>query len=48
MGVGYLTIINWVKQLREERSGLKPKAAPMMAAKKVEIPELKKRIQGIQ
>ena len=48
MGVGYSTIINWVKQLREERSGLKPKAAPMMAAKKIEIPELKKRIQDIE
>lgn len=31
MGVGYSTINKWVKQLREERKEIKPKAMPMTA-----------------
>ena len=47
MGVGYSTISKWVKQLREERRGIKPKATPM-TAEQVEIRELKKRIERIE
>ena len=47
MGVGYSTISKWVKQLREERKGIKPKAAPM-TSEQIEIRELKKRIERIE
>jgi transposase len=47
MGVGYSTIGKWVKQLREERKGIKPKATPM-TAELIEIRELKKRIARIE
>ena len=47
MGVGYSTISKWVKQLREERKGIKPKAAPM-TPEQIEIRELKKRIERIE
>jgi transposase len=47
MGVGYSTISKWVKQLKEERKGIKPKAAPM-TAEKIEIRALKKRIERIE
>jgi transposase len=47
MGVGYSTISKWVKQLREERRGLKPNAAPM-TPEQIEIRELKKRIERIE
>lgn len=47
MGVGYSTIGKWVKQLREERKGIKPKATPM-TAEQIEIRELKKRIERIE
>lgn len=47
MGVGYSTISKWVKQLREERKGIKPKATPM-TAEQIEIRELKKRIERIE
>jgi transposase len=33
MGVGYSTISKWVKQLKEERKGVKLKAAPMSKLK---------------
>lgn len=47
MGVGYSTISKWVKQLRDERKGTKPKATPM-TAEQIEIRELKKRIERIE
>jgi transposase len=47
MGVGYSTISKWVKQLRDERKGIKPKATPM-TAEQIEIRELKKRIERIE
>ncbi len=47
MNVGYSTIGKWVKQLREERKGIKPKATPM-TAEQIEIRELKKRIARIE
>ena len=47
MGVGYSTISKWVKQLREERKGIKPKAMPM-TVEQIEIRELKKRIERIE
>lgn len=47
MNVGYSTIGKWVKQLREERKGIKPKATPM-TAEQIEIRELKKRIERIE
>jgi transposase len=47
MGVGYSTIGKWVKQLKEERKGIKPKVSPM-TAEQIEIRELKKRIERIE
>ncbi|MBL4823603.1 MAG: transposase [Colwellia sp.] len=47
MGVGYSTISKWVKQLREERKGIKPKASPM-TAEQIEIRALKNRIEQIE
>ena len=47
MNVGYSTIGKWVKQLRDERKGIKPKATPM-TAEQIEIRELKKRIERIE
>jgi len=47
MGVGYSTLGKWVKQLKEERKGIKPKATPM-TAEQIEIRALKKRIEQIE
>ncbi len=47
MGVGYSTISKWVKQLKEERKGIKPKASPM-TAEQIEIRALKKRIAQVE
>lgn len=47
MNVGYSTIGKWVKQLREERQGQAPKAAPM-TPEQIEIRELKKKIERIE
>ena len=47
MGVGYSTIRKGGKQLKEERRGIKPKAAPM-TAEQIEIRALKKRIAQIE
>ena len=47
MGVGYSTLGKWVKQLREERKGIKPKATPM-TAEQIEIRALKKKIERIE
>jgi len=47
MGVGYSTLGKWVKQLREERQGIKPKATPM-TPEQIEIRALKKKIERIE
>lgn len=47
MGVGYSTLGKWVKQLREERKGVKPKATPM-TAEQIEIRALRKKIERIE
>ena len=47
MNVGYSTLGKWVKQLREERQGIKPKATPM-TAEQIEIRNLKKKIERIE
>ncbi len=47
MNVGYSTIGKWVKQLKEERQGQAPKAAPM-TPEQIEIRELKKKIERIE
>lgn len=47
MSVGYSTIGKWVKQLREERQGQAPKAAPM-TPEQIEVRELKKKIERIE
>ena len=47
MGVGDSTLSKWVRQLREERAGKSPKAAPM-TPEQIEIRELKKRIERIE
>ena len=47
MGVGDSKLSKWVRQLREERAGKSPKAAPM-TPEQIEIRELKKRIERIE
>ncbi len=47
MDVGFSTMTKWVKQLREERQGKTPKASPI-TPKKIEISELRKKIQRIK
>ncbi|MFQ6372950.1 transposase, partial [Shewanella sp. YIC-542] len=47
MGVGYSTLGKWVKQLREERAGKTPQAAPMTPEQR-EIRELKKQIERLE
>ncbi len=47
MGVGYSTVGTWVRQLRAERRGESPGAAPM-TPEQIEIRALKKRIQEIE
>lgn len=41
MGVGKSTMDKWVRQLRQERDGITPKAAPM-TPEQIQIRELKK------
>lgn len=47
MGVGYSTVGKWVRQLRVERKGESPKAAPM-TPEQIKIRELEKRIKDIE
>lgn len=47
MGVGYSTLGKWVKQLREERAGTLPQAAPMTSEQR-EIRDLKKQIERLE
>ena len=47
MGVGYSTVGKWVRQLRAERQGETPKAAPM-TPEQIKIRELEKRIKEIE
>lgn len=47
MGVGYSTLGKWVKQLREERAGKSPQAAPMTPEQR-EIRELKKQVERLE
>lgn len=47
MGVGYSTLGKWVRQLREERAGKSPQAAPMTPEQR-EIRELKKQIERLE
>lgn len=47
MNVGYSTIGKWVKQLKEERQGKAPQAAPM-TPEQIEIRQLKKKIERIE
>jgi transposase len=42
MGVGFSTIGTWVKQLQQERQGMRVKLTPM-TPEQLEISELKKR-----
>lgn len=47
MNVGKSTMDKWVRQLREERSGITPKATPM-TPDQLKIRELEKRIKQIE
>ncbi|WP_407646971.1 IS3 family transposase [Erwinia tracheiphila] len=47
MNVGKSTMDKWVRQLKEERAGKSPTASPM-TPEKIEIRELKKRLQRIE
>ena len=47
MGVGKSTVSKWVNQLKQERNGQSPIAAPM-TPEQIEIRELKKQIQRIE
>ena len=47
MDVGYSTIGKWVKQLRDERKGKRPKATPM-TPEQLKIRELEKKIERIE
>lgn len=47
MGVGKSTMDKWVRQLKEERNGVAPKASPI-SPELVEIRELKKRIAQLE
>ena len=47
MDFGLSTMTRWVKQLRDERHGKKPKASPI-TPEKIEIRELRKKPQRIE
>ncbi len=47
MNVGKSTMDKWVRQLREERAGVTPKATPM-TPDQLKIRELEKRIKQIE
>lgn len=47
MGVGHSTMDKWVRQLRQERQGIHPKATPM-TPDQLKIRELEKRIRDIE
>ena len=47
MGVGKSTVSKWVNQLKQERNGQSPTAAPM-TPEQIAIRELKKQIQRIE
>ena len=47
VGVGHSTMDKWVRQLRDERNGLTPKATAMTPDQK-RIKELEKRIRDIE
>jgi len=47
MNVGKSTMDKWVRQLKEERQGISPKASPM-TAEQIEIRELKKKLARLE
>ena len=47
MGVGKSTMDKWVRQLREERAGVRPKATPM-TPDQLKIRELEKKIRDLE
>lgn len=47
MGVGYSTIGKWVRQLREERQGITPRATPMTDEQR-EIWEVKRQVERLE
>ena len=47
MGVGFSTIGKWVKQLQQEREGVRVKQTPM-TPEQLEIRELKKRNERLE
>jgi transposase len=47
MNVGKSTMDKWVRQLKEERKGIKPKASPM-TPEQIEIRELKKKLARLE
>ncbi len=47
MNVGKSTMDKWVRQLKQERKGISPKASPM-TPEQVEIRELKKKIARLE
>lgn len=47
LGVGHSTMDKWVRQLRQEREGKSPKAAPM-TPEQIRIRELEKEIRRIK
>jgi len=47
INVGKSTMDKWVRQLKEERAGKTPVASPM-TPEKIEIRELKKRLQRVE
>ena len=47
MGIGQSTMDKWVRQLKNERKGISPKASPI-TPEQVEIRELKKKIARLE
>lgn len=47
MGIGFSTVGNWVKQLKQERQGVQVKQTPM-TPEQLEIRELKKRLERVE
>lgn len=47
MGVGHSTMDKWVRQLRQERKGNSPKAAPM-TPEQIRIRELEKELKRVK
>ena len=47
MDVGKSTMDKWVRQLREERAGVRPKATPM-TPDQLKISELEKKIRDLE